>query len=92
MHIVRLAALIAIVGMMGLAQADKKYEAPDESAFTLDLEKATGHTYFIKCQTRSLLSCTVPEVWEQTNGYPGLQTAPLTIQNARFSMDYELLS
>lgn len=90
MKFVYVAAAFALAGLTGVVQAEATN--PDESMFTLDLESATGHAYFIKCKSgTNLLNCKGPSVWEQTNGYPGLQTALLPIGKTRFEPDTMLL-
>lgn len=91
MKIVYVAAAIALTGLTGIVQAEPAY--PDDSIFTLDLESASGHTYFLACKTgTSLLDCRGPSIWEQTNGFPGLQTAAMTIDQAtQFKADTMLL-
>ena len=68
-------AALALIGMMGVVPAEPA-APPNESTHTLPFEDALGTTYFIKCKTgKTLADCKGLSIWEQTNGFPGLQTA-----------------
>ncbi|MFA5862248.1 MAG: hypothetical protein WDA16_11200 [Candidatus Thermoplasmatota archaeon] len=83
-------ASLLLVGMSGMAIANP----PDdpESAFVLDLTPAGGHSYHIHCPHNAALSnCGMPSLWENTNGFHGLQTRAQPVSFGMAQPDSELL-
>jgi hypothetical protein len=74
MKVVTILLSVGLLGWLGTSIAQPPSPS-DESAFTIDLDAANQHSYFVKCKNgRDISNCQSPSIWENTNGLRGLQT------------------